>query len=168
MTRLVGLLADYGSYHRNPRNRLTHYVGVPAIAYAVLIPASLPLWMIFGLAIGLDQVIVAMLTLFYLILDLRLGLALAVLLALLAWAAQVSTRIGTAGCLILAGSVFVLGWAMQLLGHRLEGNRPALLGNLFQIVVAPIYLAAELSFAVGLRRALQTEIGKRLGPAPAR
>ena len=32
VSNLPALLADYGAYHRDPRNRLTHYFGVPAIA----------------------------------------------------------------------------------------------------------------------------------------
>jgi uncharacterized membrane protein YGL010W len=168
VTGLAALLAAYGGYHRDPRNRLTHYFGVPAIAYALLIPAAMGTLTISGFAIGLDRIIVAVLVLYYLILDLRLGLALLVLLALLAWAAEMATRLGVSGCLILAAVVFVLGWALQFIGHHLEGNRPALLTNLFQIVVAPIYLAAELGFAMGLRSRLQAEIERRLGPAPAR
>jgi len=167
VTDLAGLLADYGGYHRDSRNRVTHYFGVPAIAYALLIPASLAAITVSGVEIGLQLIIVALLTLFYLLLDLRLGLALAVLLALLAGAAQATTRLGVSGSLMVAGAVFVLGWTLQLIGHHLEGNRPALLTNLFQIVVAPIYLAAELSFALGLRPGLQAEIEKRLATAPA-
>lgn len=62
----------------------------------------------------------------------------------------------------IAAVVFVLGWALQLLGHRLEGNRPALLGNIAQIFVAPLYLTAELGFSLGLRRGLHGEIARRL------
>lgn len=162
MTNLPVLLADYGVYHRDPRNRRTHYFGVPAIAYAVLIPAALVEFTLFGLQVGLDRIIVAAFVLFYLSLDLRLGTMLAVLLALLAWVAEATTRLGVSGSLVVAGVVFVLGWALQIFGHHLEGNRPALLTNLFQIVVAPIYLAAELSFSMGLRAGLRSEIEQRL------
>jgi uncharacterized membrane protein YGL010W len=159
---LAVLLADYGVYHRDPRNRRTHYLGVPAIAYAVLIPAALVEFTLFGFPVGLDWIIVAAFVLFYLTLDLRLGIMLAVILTLLAWAAETTTRLGVSGSLLVAGVVFVLGWVLQIFGHYLEGNRPALLTNLFQIVVAPIYLAAELSFSMGLRGGLRSEIEQRL------
>lgn len=162
MPNLPVLLADYGVYHRDPRNRLTHYFGVPAIAYAVLIPAALHAVTIFGFAVGLDRIIVAAFVLFYLSLDLRLGLALAVLLALLAWAAETTTRLGISGSIALAGVVFLGGWVLQLLGHHLEGNRPALLTNLFQIVVAPIYVTAELAFGLGLRPQLRADVERHL------
>jgi uncharacterized membrane protein YGL010W len=64
--------------------------------------------------------------------------------------------------LAVAGSVFVLGWTLQLLGHRLEGNRPALLTNLAQILVAPLFLTAELGFSLGLRRRLHGDIERQL------
>jgi uncharacterized membrane protein YGL010W len=36
-------------------------------------------------------------------------------------------------------------------GHGFVGRKPALADNLFQIFVAPIFLAAEAAFALGLR-----------------
>lgn len=162
MPNLAVLLADYGVYHRDPRNRRTHYIGVPAIAYAVLVLAALVQFTLFGFPLELDRIIVAAFVLFYLVLDLRLGLVLAVLLTLLGWAAETTTRLGVSASLAIAGVVFVLGWVLQFFGHYLEGNRPALLTNLFQIVVAPIYLTAELIFSLGLRADLQTEVERGL------
>jgi uncharacterized membrane protein YGL010W len=162
LTALAPLLASYGSYHRDPRNRLTHYVGVPAIIYALLIPAALYSITIFGLTMPLDRVLVAALVLGYLWLDVRLGLSLAVVLTLLALAAEATTSIGVTGALTVAGVVFVLGWVLQFFGHHLEGNRPALLNNVLQMLVAPIYLAAELSFACGWRAGLRAQMEQRL------
>jgi uncharacterized membrane protein YGL010W len=163
VSNLPTLLADYGAYHRDPRNRLTHYFGVPAIVYAVLILPALHTATIFGFTVAVDRIIVVPFVLLYLVLDLRLGMLLAVLFALLCWAAEATTRLGATVCMILAASVFILGWALQFFGHHLEGNRPALLTNVFQILVAPIYLTAELSFGLGLRPDLQTETERRLG-----
>jgi uncharacterized membrane protein YGL010W len=163
VSNLPTLLADYGAYHRDSRNRLTHYFGVPAIVYAVLILPALHTVTMFGFTVGVDRIIVVPFVLFYLALDLRLGVSLAVLFALLCGAAEVTTRLGASACTIVAASVFILGWALQFFGHYLEGNRPALLTNLFQILVAPIYLMAELSFGLGLRAGLQAETERRLG-----
>ena len=52
MSNLPALLADYGAYHRDPRNRLTHYFGVPAIVYAILILPALHSATIFGCSVG--------------------------------------------------------------------------------------------------------------------
>jgi uncharacterized membrane protein YGL010W len=162
MTRLSNLLASYGRYHRDPRNRLTHYFGVPAIIYAVLIPAALYGVPIDGASFGLDRIIVAVAVLGYVAVDVRLGMALAVTLAVLAAIAEATTTLGSSVALGVAAVTFVAGWALQLLGHHLEGNRPAFLTNLAQLVVAPLYLSAEIGFALGLRRTLRTDVEQQL------
>ncbi|HEV2270127.1 MAG TPA: Mpo1-like protein [Steroidobacteraceae bacterium] len=160
--RLTGILASYGRFHRDPRNRRTHYLGVPAIIYAVLIPLALHVNIVAGSALRLDRIVVVLAALGYGALDLGLGLPLTLVLALLAAAAEATCALGPARALAIAAAVFVLGWALQLLGHRLEGNRPALLTNLTQIFVAPLFLSAELGFALGLRRSLHRDIERQL------
>lgn len=44
-----------------------------------------------------------------------------------------------------------VGWAWQLLGHRIEGNRPALLKRPISFVVGPLMVLVELLGLVGLR-----------------
>ena len=56
------------------------------------------------------------------------------------------------------GALFVGGWILQLVGHVFEGRRPALVDNLLQIFVAPIFLMAEVFFALGYK----PEVRKRL------
>ena len=34
-------LAIYASYHRDERNRATHFIGIPAIVFAILVPLAL-------------------------------------------------------------------------------------------------------------------------------
>jgi uncharacterized membrane protein YGL010W len=165
-TRLAAILAAYGRFHRDPRNRLTHCFGVPAIVYALLIPLALRAHSVLGTPVPLDRMLVALAALGYLSLDVGLGLTLTAFLALLAAAAEATAAAGSPLAPIVAAVAFVLGWTLQLLGHRLEGNRPALLTNLAQILVAPLYLTAELGFAVGLRRALRADVERRLAGIP--
>lgn len=160
--RLAGILASYGRFHRDARNRLTHYFGVPAIIYAILVPLALHSLPTFGAALRPDRVLVVVAALGYLCLDRPLGASLTLVLALLALAAEATARLGAETAWVVAGVVFVLGWALQLLGHRLEGNRPALLANLAQILIAPIFLLAELEFALGWRRQLEASMERRL------
>jgi len=54
--------------------------------------------------------------------------------------------------------LFVGGWILQLVGHVYEGRRPALTDNLFQIFVAPIFLCAELFFALGYKPKLHAAV----------
>ena len=156
--RLPELLASYGRFHCDPRNRMTHYFGVPLIVYALLVAAALPAIEFGGMRVPLERVLLGLLVLWYLVLDLRLGFVLALVLAGLAWAAEAALGASPGLALPIAGGVFVLGWVLQLAGHHLEGNRPALVTNLGQIFVAPIYLTAELTFALGLRAPLAAAV----------
>jgi uncharacterized membrane protein YGL010W len=160
--RLTRILASYGRFHRDPRNRLTHCFGVPAIIYSILVALALHANTVSGVALRLDRAIIVLAALGYIALDPVLGVWLTAALTLLAAAAETTCLLGPVAALAVAAAVFALGWALQLLGHRLEGNRPALLTNLAQIFVAPLFLAAELGFSLGLRRGLHGEIEREI------
>jgi uncharacterized membrane protein YGL010W len=53
------------------------------------------------------------------------------------------------------------GWILQLVGHVFEGRRPALADNLFQIFIAPIFLCAEIFFALCYKPGLQSLVQQR-------
>jgi uncharacterized membrane protein YGL010W len=42
----------------------------------------------------------------------------------------------------------------QFLGHAFEGRRPALMDNLFQAFIGPMFIMAEFLMMLGLRRDL--------------
>lgn len=56
---------------------------------------------------------------------------------------------------------FVCGWALQLWGHVYEGRKPALVDKLFQVFVAPIFLAAEVFFAQGYKPQIHAAVQRR-------
>jgi uncharacterized membrane protein YGL010W len=154
-------MSFYAAYHQDARNKATHFVGVPLIAFSLMIPLG---WLradVGGVAISAALVVTSILVLYYLFLDLPLGLAMAAVFALMLWAAeplsQASLAVSLSGFMIL----FVGGWALQLWGHVFEGRKPALVDNLFQIFVAPIFLAAELLFALGYKPKLHQAVQKR-------
>jgi uncharacterized membrane protein YGL010W len=162
MRTLAEHMAFYGCYHRDPRNRLTHFVGVPAIIFSVLIPLSLSTVAIGRLEATPAMIWAAVMTLYYIRLDVAIGLAMAVLFVPLVWAADSVAAVGTGPALGIFAAVFVAGWIVQLVGHRFEGNKPALTANLFQTLVSPIFLTAELFFALGFKRGLQEEVERRI------
>jgi len=43
----------------------------------------------------------------------------------------------------LSLSAFVLGWIFQLVGHRMEGNKPKFLENLTYLAIGPLYFFEE-------------------------
>ena len=53
---------------------------------------------------------------------------------------------------------FVGGWVFQLAGHAWEGRRPALVDNLFQAFIGPMFPMAEPLIALGLKCDLKAAI----------
>jgi len=159
MKTLDQQMAIYAAYHRNRWNKLTHFIGVPAIIFSILIPMS---WVSIGGDLTLAHVFVGAVLAYYFLLDVPLALATTVATGALLYAAKLAAGTGIASGWIWFGIFFVGGWILQLVGHVFEGRKPALADNLFQIFVAPIFLVAEVFFALGLKRDVLQKIEARL------
>ncbi len=143
-------MAMYASYHTNARNRATHFIGIPAIVFAILIPLAFVRFDLAGTTISLALIVAVAVLALWLRLDIVIGAAMAVVLFLLWLAAEwVAGLDRTTGWIVFA-AFFIGGWAFQLVGHVYEGKRPALLTNLFQALIGPMFLMAELFGWLGL------------------
>jgi uncharacterized membrane protein YGL010W len=154
MNALERQMSFYIRYHRDPRNKLTHFVGVPLIIFSLFIPMS---WLgidAAGVHITLAHAFLAAVLVYYFTLDAGLALALAVVSGALLYAAQWIAGLGYAQGWTAFAAAFALGWALQLLGHWFEGKRPALVDNFWQIFVAPVFLMVELFATLGFKRDL--------------
>lgn len=160
----VEQMAMYSAYHRDARNRATHFIGIPAIVFAIFIPLHwLPLFQMWN---GEASVTIATLLwivtgAFYLWLDRTIGglmVLLAFLFMLLAeWVAAQGSVVGWSVFAVF----FVGGWIFQLVGHAFEGRRPALADNLLQALIGPMFLVAETIFAMGLKSELHKVVEAR-------
>ena len=160
MKSLEQQMAVYTAYHRTRWNRLTHFVGVPVIIFSILIPMAwlrLPLG---AIEITGAALFVAAVLVYYYLLDVPLAIAMTAFIVPVTYFAEWVARMPWQTGLAVFLATFVGGWALQLIGHVFEGRRPALADNLFQIFVAPIFLVAEIAFALGLRRDTQQAVEK--------
>lgn len=153
----------YSAYHRHPMNRVIHFVFVPAIVWSLMVWLDLvPLgFAVGGADITLAFPIVGALLVWYLMLDFTLGVAsVLVFTMLLVSAITMNVAVGDAATSAwIAGGVFVGSWVFQFLGHGVwEKRRPALFDNLFQTLIAPMFLIAETAFAFGLKRKLREDV----------
>ena len=161
MKTLEDQMSFYAAYHQDPRNKATHFVGVPAIMLSLFIPLAWLRVELGGVTITAAMVFAAMVLVYYFLLDLPLALAMLVLTGVLVYAGQALAGLGAAAGWTWFAILFVGGWILQLVGHAFEGRKPALTDNLFQIFVAPIFLCAELFFALGYRPRLQAVVHER-------
>ena len=154
-------MSFYAAYHQDARNKATHFIGVPAIMLSLFIPLA---WIRFdagGVTITAAMVFAAVVLIYYFFLDVPLALAMLVITAALVWVGHQLAGIGTSQGWIWFAVLFIGGWILQLVGHHFEGRKPALADNLFQIFVAPIFLAAEAFFALGYKPHLHQRVQQR-------
>jgi uncharacterized membrane protein YGL010W len=66
----------------------------------------------------------------------------------------------------LAGSLglFGVGWVIQFIGHAFEGRKPAFVDDLVGLLVGPLFVMAEVAFALGLRHEVREAIEAKVGP----
>ncbi|RZL01649.1 MAG: DUF962 domain-containing protein [Rubrivivax sp.] len=164
MNKLVDLLAQYASYHRDRRNILTHLVGIPVIVLSLMVLLARPtLFTAGGVALNPGMVIATLLALYYLKLDLRMGAVMAVVLALGLDVALYTAPLATGAWLGLGLGLFVVGWVIQFLGHHYEGRKPAFVDDLIGLIIGPLFVLAEVAFLLGLRKEVEAAIEQKAG-----
>ncbi|HMO46533.1 MAG TPA: DUF962 domain-containing protein [Rubrivivax sp.] len=163
------LMVRYARCHRDQRNIATHMVGVPMIVFGLgvlLARAQLPpggpgptlAWLVWTLA-----------TLWYCSRGhLLLGAAVSLASALLFGLAHLASAGTVAQWLSWGLGFFVVGWIIQFIGHYYEGKKPAFADDLVGLLVGPMFVVAEVLFALGLARPLLQEIERRAGPTVLR
>ena len=158
MRNLEEQMAFYAAYHQDPRNKATHFVGVPLIMLALLVPLSWLRIELAGFGVTGAMLFAAVVLAYYFILDVPLALAMLVVIAVLLWIAEIIAALPVMQGWTWFAVLFIGGWILQLVGHAFEGRKPALVDNFFQIFVAPIFLAAEVFFALGYKPELHQRI----------
>lgn len=169
MKTLQQHLSQYAEYHRDQRNILTHYFGIPLIVFAVLSLLCRPMLFLTLPVVGDVVVNPALLVwlagnVFYLKLDIRLGMTMVVLTGTLLLMANTLAMTSTFVWLSASIGIFVGGWVLQFVGHYYEGKKPAFVDDVMGLVIGPLFVVAELSFQLGLRRELQAQVESVAGP----
>jgi uncharacterized membrane protein YGL010W len=168
MKTLTDHLTQYAAYHQDKRNVATHFVGIPLIVLAVTILLSRPQWQMGALLLSPAVLLALASSWFYARLDTRFGIAMAMLLAASLAASQWFAHQSTSVWLGWGLGLFVLGWAIQFLGHYYEGKKPAFVDDLMGLLVGPLFLVAEAAFHFNMRTDVRDEIQRRLGAVAAR
>jgi uncharacterized membrane protein YGL010W len=156
MKSLAEQLNGYAAYHGDWRNKLTHFLGVPLVTFALFLALG---WLRFvhdpDVPYTGATLFYLVVFLYYLALDWQVALLQAPFTGFLLWLAdRVALWPFPEGALVFLAT-FLGGWAIQLVGHVYEGKRPALADNLLQIFNAPLFLTVEVAFLLGYRADLR-------------
>ena len=165
----IELMVQYAQYHRDRRNIITHFIGIPLIVFAIGVLAARPKlsFEAAGLSIEVSAACLlwALSACWYLTRgNLVLGGATTLVNgALIAIAAPLAAGNFSSWLSWGLGS-FVLGWVIQFVGHYYEGKKPAFVDDMVGLLVGPMFVVGEAMFAIGWGRSLLAEIERRAGP----
>ena len=134
MQNIQLLFADYASYHQTKGNKWFHRFGIPMIMLTLI-------GMLVRVKLGpvdAAMILIALASLYYLVLEWKLGLAMI----------AVSVAMYLAGAAIpMAVNIgfFILGWILQFIGHRVyEKKQPAFFRNFVHLLVGPLWILNDL------------------------
>ena len=144
-------LEEYGKSHQDPVNIAIHKFCVPAIMFSVLgllwlvkIPAAGPF-------LNGGTILILFLGVFYAFLSLRLCLGIlleAALMTGLIWYVESSPALSLG---VLSLSVFIVAWALQFVGHHIEGKKPSFSQDLIFLAIGPLWTLSLFYKKQGIR-----------------
>lgn len=159
------LLNQYAEYHRDRRNILTHFVGVPMIVFAVAVLLAGWSFKLAGLALTPAWLVFALVAVWYLTRGhLGIGLATTAGVGLLMLMAHRVSGGSLMQWLAWGLGFFVVGWVIQFVGHYYEGKKPAFADDIVGLLVGPMFVVLELLAPLGLFKGLMAGVERHAGP----
>lgn len=168
MKTLTDHLSQYAAYHRDQRNIITHFIGIPLIVIAVAIVLSRLGLAVYGLWLSPALIVAMIAAVFYLRLDVRFGITMCVLLIGCLWIGMHCAQLSTGAWLAWGLGSFIVGWIIQFIGHYYEGRKPAFVDDIMGLAIGPLFVVAELAFICELRKSLENDIETRLDQRKAK
>ncbi|HEY5308869.1 MAG TPA: Mpo1-like protein [Casimicrobiaceae bacterium] len=139
MRKIESLFERYGESHRDPVNKAIHWVCVPLITWSVL--AALWAWSPVA-----AYVAIALALAFYVWLSPALAIGMLGVVAAMVYPLPLLGN----HVFFVAGSVFVLAWTGQFIGHVVEGRKPSFLEDVKFLLIGPVWLLGFVYRRVGL------------------
>ena len=169
MRAATDLLTQYAEYHRDRRNIISHFIGVPMTVFGAGALLARPEVMLGGVALSPAWLVCAAVCLWYLTRGaLVLGAVVSLGVGMLVLLGHVLARGTTAAWLGWSLATFAVGWAIEFVGHWYEGRKPAFVDDLTGLLIGPMFVVAEAMFMLGWNRPLLAEIERRVGPTVLR
>jgi len=153
MRTVTDWLSEYGTSHRNPVNKLLHWICVPLIVLTVFgllwslpvpdLVSSISAWLNWA------TVLAGAALLYYLALSPALAagvlVAFALLLFVTQWLATLPWPLW-----LTSLTIFVVAWVGQFIGHAIEGKRPSFFKDVQFLLIGPLWLLAAAYRRIGL------------------
>lgn len=150
--KIEALLAEYGESHQNETNKAVHWVCVPVIVWTVmagLYAIPQPGFMADLAWLNWLTLVLAASLVYYVFLSPTLALGVGIYAAFSYW---LVLGVESAGWVVwqVALVLFVLAWAGQFWGHKIEGKKPSFLKDIQFLMIGPAWLLSFIYKRVGI------------------
>lgn len=134
------MLAHYGESHQNPRNEVIHFIAIPLIMLSLV-------GMLFALHPYVAYAFIAASMVYY------ARLSGVFLLTMALWSLVTLALVLAMGPQVLQISIaiFVGAWALQFIGHKIEGKKPSFFEDIQYLWVGPLFVLSKLFGKLGIR-----------------
>ena len=161
----AALLNQYAEYHRDRRNILTHFIGVPMIVFGVGVLLAGWSFTLAGLVLTPAWLAFVLAALWYLTRGhLGIGAATTAGVGVLMLLAHRVSGGSLASWLAWGLGFFAVGWVIQFVGHYYEGKKPAFADDIIGLLVGPMFVVLELLAPLGLFKGLMAGVERHAGP----
>ena len=130
---------EYGESHRNPVNKLTHWICVPLITFSVL-------GMLWAIHPWVAMLVVGASLLFYAMLSWQIAAAMLVVSLVMLLILSMMTYVFWPSV-----AIFVLAWIGQFIGHHIEGKKPSFFKDVQFLLIGPAWLLGFIFRLFGIR-----------------
>lgn len=156
MQTLHQLLETYGESHKNPTNKLIHWICVPSIMFSLaglLMAIPNPFLTEKSLVLNWAFVFFLWAWIYYMRLSKVMFFGFLVIGLLMLWGNLEIFKAVESGknLALISLAVFVVAWIGQFIGHKIEGKKPSFLQDLQFLLIGPAWLLHFIFKKLGVK-----------------
>ena len=141
-------MAEYGESHQHPVNKMIHHISVPVIFFSVIgILKALPVPLSWPFYLDISSIMTVLVLLFYILLkNGRVFIGMCVMI----FPMHVLLEFLRPRFFLLSLGLFIVGWIVQFIGHKIEGKKPSFFKDLFFLLIGPIWVLKAFCQKIGI------------------
>ncbi|CAN5180485.1 DUF962 domain-containing protein [soil metagenome] len=147
-------LNEYGESHKNETNKLIHWLCVPAIFFSIiglLYSVKLPWEIKAGFQLNMAIIVALLAILYYFRLSPPLAVGLVLFIGLCFFLCRIIEINSPVSLWVVSVAIFILAWAGQFYGHKIEGKKPSFLKDIQFLLIGPMWLMSFIYRKLGFR-----------------
>ena len=152
MKKLDILLEEYGVSHKNPVNKLIHWICVPLIILSIIfllgaIPAP---EIMSNKGLNWSFIVMGAALFYYMFLSTSLAIGMLIVFFMMSIIFEIVLESTSYPIWGIGLTIFVLAWIGQFYGHKIEGKKPSFLKDVQFLLIGPLWLLNSLYKRLGI------------------